>query len=170
MTAVRESFQGAGVGARLKWAQRERALSEGVRFVKWTFEPVKARNAYFNLEKLGAVVREFRENFYGTDYATSPEQSEKIGLASDRLFAEWELDTPKVRALASGEPFEERLPVAMSINIPSDWSKLVGVDVRAALAEQLRVRSEFEAAFSRGLVCRGFQRNEYGPRFLLYAD
>ena len=56
MTAVRNDFQSAGIGARLKWAQRIHALELGVRFIKWTFEPIKARNAYFNLEKLGAVV------------------------------------------------------------------------------------------------------------------
>src|SRR5688500_15398726 len=62
MTAVRSAFQGHGVGARLKWAQRTRALSENIRFIKWTFEPVKARNAFFNLEKLGAMVTESQPN------------------------------------------------------------------------------------------------------------
>ena len=49
MTAVRADFQGHGVGAKLKWAQRARALELGVKFVKWTFEPWKARNAYFKI-------------------------------------------------------------------------------------------------------------------------
>src|SRR3982751_2160908 len=72
MTAVRAGSQGYGIGARLKWVQRLRALSEGVKLIKWTFEPTKARNAYFNLEKLGAVVREYQENFYGPDYSSAP--------------------------------------------------------------------------------------------------
>ena len=91
MTGVRAEYQSLGVGARLKWAQRERALSEGVKYIKWTFEPVKARNGYFNLEKLGAIVCEYQRNFYGTDYAVSPESGRQIGLQSDRLFAEWHL-------------------------------------------------------------------------------
>ena len=73
MTGVRAEYQSHGIGAKLKWAQRSRALAEGVRFIKWTFEPVKARNAYFNLEKLGATVSELQVNFYGTDYGTVPE-------------------------------------------------------------------------------------------------
>src|SRR2546423_12891441 len=99
MTGVRTEYQGIRTGAKLKWAQRERALAEGVKYIKWTFEPVKARNAYFNLEKLGAVVLEYQPNFYGTDYATAAQTSEKIGLASDRLFAEWDLTSPKVETL-----------------------------------------------------------------------
>src|SRR5688572_8181913 len=42
MTGVRSEYQGRGIGARLKWAQRDRAMAEGVRYIKWTFEPVKA--------------------------------------------------------------------------------------------------------------------------------
>ena len=107
MTAVRQDFQGQGVGASLKWAQRERSLAESVKYIKWTFEPVKARNAYFNLEKLGAVVRDYAANFYGTDYSTAAESGEKIGLASDRLFAEWALESEKVTTLAAGNDFVE---------------------------------------------------------------
>ncbi|MEO7539677.1 MAG: GNAT family N-acetyltransferase, partial [Pyrinomonadaceae bacterium] len=63
MMGVRPAYQGSGIGAVLKWAQRERSLTGGIRYVKWTFEPVKARNAYFNLEKLGAIVGEYMPNF-----------------------------------------------------------------------------------------------------------
>ena len=59
MTAVKKDFQSRGVGAGLKWAQRDRALVAGVKYIKWTFEPWKARNAFFNLEKLGATIREY---------------------------------------------------------------------------------------------------------------
>ena len=170
MTAVKGEFQGLGIGARLKWAQRDRSLSEGVKFIKWTFEPTKARNAFFNLEKLGAVIREIQENFYGTDYATAPEQADVTGLASDRLFAEWELESEKVKALAAEAAFTETRPVARGIIIPSDWYKLVASGAKNALAEQLRIRAEFQAAFSAGEVCRGFERNETSPRFLLYRD
>src|SRR4051812_33154526 len=44
MTAVRSRYQSYGIGAQLKWAQRERSLLEGVKLIKWTFEPTKARN------------------------------------------------------------------------------------------------------------------------------
>lgn len=171
MTAVRESFQSYGIGARLKWSQRERALDEGAEFVKWTFEPVKARNAYFNLEKLGAEVREYRENFYGTDYSTVPGVG-PIGLASDRLFAEWHLESDKVRALSKGEPLFEKRAAARRIPIMDDWNDLMKRDSKKAIVEQRRIRSEFEAAFAAGLVARGFERAVNGspPAFLLFEE
>ena len=170
MTGVRSEYQGLGIGAMLKWAQRERALAEGVKYIKWTFEPIKAKNAYFNLEKLGAVVSEIQRNFYGIDYATAGEPARQIGLASDRLFAEWELESDKVRALASGAPHEESRTPAVEIVVPTDWDLLVTSDPEAALAEQLRIRGEFEAAFMAGLKGRGFKRDPARPAYLLYAD
>jgi len=165
MTAVRSEYQGRGVGARLKWAQRERALTEGVDFIKWTFEPIKARNAYFNLEKLGAVVRKYHVNFYGTDYTTAAQSEKKIGLASDRLIAEWELNSEKVRTLAAGGVWNETGEPVVAISVTDDFMKLVGHDAEEALAEQLRIREEFQAAFDRRLVGRGFDRS---AGYLLY--
>src|SRR5207245_1366445 len=68
MMAVADEYQNRGIGARLKWAQRARALSEGRDFITWTFEPMRPRNAHFNLNRLGVVVRSYAVNFYGTDY------------------------------------------------------------------------------------------------------
>ena len=170
MTGVRPEFQSHGIGAKLKWAQRTRALSEGVRYLKWTFEPVKARNAYFNLEKLGATVREYKPNFYGTDYATSPGSQRKIGLQSDRLFAEWDLESPKVRALGLGDKYVEPNDPVLSIETIDDWLGLVDTDPDRALAEQLRIRGEFVAAFERGLVGRAFRRDDQSPTYLLYSE
>ena len=166
MTGVRSEYQSLGVGAKLKWAQRERSLADGVRYIKWTFEPVKARNAYFNLEKLGAIVQEYKANFYGTDYAAS----EHVGLASDRLFAEWQLESYKVTALASGDQYEEPREPAASIEIMNDWPGIVRDEPERALAEQTRIRREFEAAFGEGLVGRGFRRSTSRPAFLLYQE
>lgn len=171
MTAVRPEYQSHGVGARLKWAQRQRALADGVKYVKWTFEPVKARNAYFNLEKLGATIREFQENFYGIDYGTAPEVAgQKFGLASDRLFAEWHLESEKVTALAAGEDYREPRAPTANIQIMHDWPGLVAADPLKAKAEQLRIRDEFKTAFGFGMVCRGFYRDDTQPAFLLYKD
>ena len=171
MTAVRPEYQSHGVGGRLKWAQRERALADGVKYVKWTFEPVKARNAYFNLEKLGATVSEFQENFYGIDYGTAPEVAgEKFGLASDRLFAEWHLESEKVAALAAGENYTEQRAPTANIQIMNDWLGLVAADPEKAKSEQLRIREEFQTAFGFGMVCRGFYRSDTQPAFLLFKD
>ena len=165
MTAVRAEYQGSGIGARLKWAQRDRALAYGVKLIKWTFEPVKARNAFFNLEKLGAIVTQYEENFYGVDYSAD----EKIGMASDRLFAEWHLETDKVTRLAAGESFVETGEPAARIVVPVNWSELVKTPEKA-LAEQLRVRGEFQSAFADGLIGRGFVRDELQPHYALYRN
>ena len=168
MTAVKASHQSGGIGGRLKWAQREKALSLGVKFVKWTFEPWKARNAYFNLEKLGAIVSEYQPNFYGIDYATYSTAGVPIGLASDRLFAEWHLESKKVVALSKGEPFAESENPEIEIEVTSNWAELVASDSNAAIEEQKRLKAEFEPAFERGLVGRGFKRDETSPAYLLY--
>lgn len=168
MTAVKKEFQSFGIGARLKWAQRERSLAEGVKFVKWTFEPVKARNAFFNLEKLGAIVCDYKENFYGTDYSTAHKDGGELGLASDRLFAEWHLESSKVAKLAAGEKYEETRAPARTISIVTDWVGLVENDLDGAAALQLRVRAEFEAALADGLIGEGFVRDNDEPRYLLF--
>ncbi len=168
MTAVKAAFQSVGIGGRLKWAQRDKAMSLGVKFVKWTFEPWKARNAYFNLEKLGAIVSEIQPNFYGIDYATYSTAGEPIGLASDRLFAEWHLESPKVTALSNSEKYAENVAPDVEIAVTPDWTALVARDPSEAIAEQKRLKEEFEAAFERGLVGRGFKRDETSPAYLLY--
>jgi predicted GNAT superfamily acetyltransferase len=171
MMAVAADYQNRGVGAQLKWAQRARAASEGRDFIKWTFEPLRARNAHFNLNRLGVVIREYAVNFYGTDYVTNPAEKAAgvTGMDSDRLFASWELRSPRVEAFAVGQQF--RLGKADEvIEIPGDYSALLKSDPDSAKREQLRVREEFLAALGAGLVCRAFDRNADRPAYLFYRD
>jgi predicted GNAT superfamily acetyltransferase len=171
MMAVSKSAQNRGIGARLKWAQRERALSEARNFIKWTWDPMQARNAYFNLNRLGVTVSSYGANFYGTDYLAFPhEPTAHNGLDSDRLFADWDLLAPRVRELAAGRTAALHASPAAEIVIPPDWHALVASDPQAARREQLRVRAEFERAFAEGLVCAGFQRDTEHPRYLLYSE
>ncbi len=171
MMAVHRDYQNQGVGARLKWAQRARALAEGRHFIRWTWEPMQARNAHFNLNRLGVVVCEYGENFYGTDYVTDPTQrlSAARGLASDRLIANWELSSARVIKLADGAAANALPKPVATIAIPADWNSLLKQDVDAAKREQLRVRTEFMQAFSSGLVCAAFDRAVAQPRYLLYS-
>ena len=168
MTAVKKDFQGFGIGTKLKWAQREMALEKGVKYIKWTFQPVQARNAFFNLEKLGAIIRRYTPNFYGTDYSTSRAQGGKHGLDSDRLFAEWHLTSEKVKNLANGENFTETGEVLQKIEIPNDWDEIVKNDIQRAIFEQNRIKAEFQNAFAKGLIAKGFERSETNPKYLLF--
>jgi predicted GNAT superfamily acetyltransferase len=168
MMAVAKDYQNRGVGARLKWAQRERALSEGRKLIKWTWDPMQARNAHFNLNRLGAVVEAYAENFYGIDYSVDASVMDRIGLPSDRLFATWRLDSERVRALATGATAAFAGKQVGSVAIPSQWNALVKSDPQRALAEQARVRGEFKKAFENGLIGGGFERGEEQSKYLLF--
>lgn len=186
MMAVSPDEQNSGIGARLKWAQRERALRENISFIKWTWDPVQARNAHFNLNRLGVVVRSYAPNFYGTDYNVHARELEEttIGIDSDRLVAEWDLRSPRVEELA--RRFQARIagardaraahedsinlssPVAKVIEIPANWSALLSEDRAAARSAHARIRAGFEEAFAANLVCAGFARDGERPGYLLY--
>lgn len=176
MMAVAVDYQNKGVGARLKWSQRERAIGEGRSRIKWTWDPMQARNAHFNLNRLGVTVSSYAENFYGTDYSATPELKRDAprGIDSDRLFAEWQLHSSRVRALAVAGAPQDMLAIpsspALEIVIPADWTGLVRHDAAMARAEQLRVRQEFQDAFNGGLVAAGFARSTSQPRYLLYES
>ena len=169
MMAVARDYQNKGVGARLKWAQRERALSEGRKLIKWTWDPMQARNAHFNLNRLGATVETYAANFYGIDYSADASLTDRIGLPSDRLFATWQLDSERVSALASGSTMPLGGTRVGSVSIPSQWNALVKSDPKRALEEQARVREEFTKAFEQGLVCAGFERGETQSKYLLFS-
>jgi len=98
MTAVLPDYRNLGVGRKLKLFQREEALSRGIALVEWTFDPLELRNAYFNLVRLGAIIRRFLPNLYGV--TASPLHS---GMPTDRFVAEWWLSSARVEA-ASADP------------------------------------------------------------------
>jgi len=158
MLAVREGYRNRGLGARLKREQRREALSRGLRHMEWTFDPLEIKNAFLNIHKLGAIVRGYQVDFYGV--SSSRLQG---GLPTDRLLAEWQLDSPRVRAFLEGHPLaahviEERILVPASIY---QW-KASEAGRKRALAVQLENRQKFQQAFSRGLAVLGFARDAEG--------
>ncbi len=98
LLAVLPEARGRGVGQALKWFQRDWCLARGVTHVTWTFDPVQAKNAKLNLEHLGAFVRHYEVNFYGTLGG-----SLNGALPTDRFVAEWSLESEPVQALAAEE-------------------------------------------------------------------
>ena len=96
MTAVLESFRDRGVGRKLKLFQRDDALARGFQLVEWTFDPLELKNAHFNFMRLGAIARRFIPNCYGVT-----ESPLHAGMPTDRLVAEWWLDSPRVNSLLS---------------------------------------------------------------------
>jgi predicted GNAT superfamily acetyltransferase len=158
MLAVKEGYRNRGLGAKLKREQRLEALSRGIRHMEWTFDPLEIKNAFLNIHKLGATVCDYRVNFYGVSSSRL-----QAGLPTDRLVAEWELDSPRVEAILDGRPvvsevIEERILVPAAIY---EW-KASETDRDRALAVQLENRGKFLSAFSRGLAVVGFVRDAEG--------
>ena len=156
MLAVKAEYRNSGVGRELKLFQREDAMARGYDLIEWTFDPLEIKNAYLNLERLGAIVRRYNVNQYGI--STSPLWG---GLHTDRLVAEWWLKSRRVESLlATGQlpPFEE----AMRIEVPSEiyeWKAQPETRQKAADL-QLRNRERFLEAFSQGLACLRYGRDD----------
>ena len=97
MTAVLPEWQEKGVGTRIKWYQRAWALEHDFDLVRWTFDPLMAANARFNLHRLGACAVDYHIDFYG--HSSSALHGV---LPTDRFVADWELNDPRVCVLAEG--------------------------------------------------------------------
>ena len=158
MLAVKDKYRNAGLGRRVKLAQREEALTRGFELMEWTFDPLEIKNAYLNIEKLGAIVRRYTLNQYGI--SSSPLQG---GLPTDRCVAEWWLNSRRVRQLLD----ERRRPVVdvvETITVPAqiyEWKADPGSRNRAREL-QLSNRQQFLNAFSSGLAVLGYARDEHG--------
>jgi len=161
MLAVRESYRNRGLGARLKLEQRREALSRGISTMEWTFDPLEIKNAFLNIHKLGATVSRYEVNFYGV--SSSRLQG---GLPTDRLVAEWRLDSARVEALSASpaETHGAEGQIAERIRVPASITQWKASEAgrERALAVQLENRSKFQKAFSQGLAVIGFARDAEG--------
>jgi predicted GNAT superfamily acetyltransferase len=143
MTGVRANYRDRGVGRMLKLFQRDEALSRDIRLIEWTFDPLELRNAHFNLNRLGAICRRYLPNLYGI--TTSPLHR---GLATDRLVAEWYLDSPRVIAAVSGELAPS--PSSTTIEIPSSLDDWKAGDLPRVQSMQAAIREQFTGGFAKG--------------------
>jgi predicted GNAT superfamily acetyltransferase len=164
MLAVRQQYRNIGLGRRLKLAQREDAVVRGLDLMEWTFDPLEIKNAYFNLERLGAIVSRYHVNQYGI--TSSPLQG---GLPTDRLVAEWWLKSKRVEdLLATGR--RPDFTTVKTITVPAqiyEW-KADSSTRSQALQVQERNREEFQKAFAEGLAVLGYRRDSQGDgQFML---
>lgn len=145
MTAVIPEYENHGIGRRLKFFQRQDALARGIRLVQWTFDPFLLKNAWFNVMRLGAVIRSYHPNFYGI--TSSPLHS---GIPTDRLLAEWILDSQRVRAAVEGRVPPPAGPEALRISLPNDIAMKSKSDPAAAIRIQDAMREKFQRHFTAG--------------------
>jgi predicted GNAT superfamily acetyltransferase len=152
MLGVLKEYRDLGVGRLLKLAQRDEALPRGINLIEWTFDPLELKNAYFNIERLGAVIKRYVLNQYGT--TTSHLHG---SLPTDRCVAEWYIASQRVTDLLAGRPLGRPDTVAR-IAVPRDIGELKHTDPKQARAIQATVSERFLQNFERGLIVTGFER------------
>ena len=142
MLGVLSDYRDAGVGRMLKLAQREDALARGIPLIEWSFDPFEAKNAYFNLEVLGAIVRTYVPNMYGI--SPSPLDA---GLPTDRCIAEWWIaETTRVKT-----------EVVARVSLPPQKTR----------ESQATLGRELQRHFADGLAVTGFERSGNTGTYLL---
>ena len=164
MLAVRSEYRNAGVGRRIKLFQREDAIGRGFQLIEWTFDPLEIKNAYLNIEKLGAIARRYNVNQYGI--TSSPLQG---GLPSDRLVAEWWLKSNRVQSLLrTGKAVE--FETQKTVSVPArvyEWKSASATRDQAREVQDTN-RCELQQAFADGLALLGYHRDRQGNgQFLL---
>ncbi|HYE07844.1 MAG TPA: hypothetical protein VEL07_20170 [Planctomycetota bacterium] len=184
LTAVDPQAQGGGIGRLLKLEQRARAAAMGLASISWTFDPLQAGNAAFNLDVLGAVGRVYEADMYGarTDALNA-------GLATDRLLVRWATAGGRVAAdpaawsaatalidagAADGVPVVRAIrPPAgprLRLPIPPSIAAVKAAAAGAARDWQAAVRASFTAAFAAGYAAIGFARDAELPCYLLERE
>ena len=158
MLAVNPEYRNRGIGRRLKLFQREEALRRGIRRMEWTFDPLEIKNSFLNVAKLGAIVRRYAVNFYGVSSSRLHGQ-----VPTDRLYAEWWLDSDWVSSTLGGKP--KAVPaVEQEISVPhqiAQW-RHSPEDQERVLDIQTRNREHFQQAFAQQLAVVGFRIDAEG--------
>jgi predicted GNAT superfamily acetyltransferase len=161
MLGVLPEYRNARVGRSLKLTQRDDALARGVDLIEWTFDPLEIKNAFFNMERLGAIVRRYVPNQYGT--TSSPLHG---GLPTDRCIAEWWISSPRVKTILAGEPFE-RPAVQTRIAIPSNIATIRTSEPACARDIQQKASEQFRDAFAHELAVIGYEKSDQFGTYLL---
>ena len=161
MTGVVTKYRDRGVGRLLKLYQREEALGRDLRLIEWTFDPLEDRNAHFNLNRLGAICRKYIPNLYGV--TTSPLHR---GLATDRLLAEWALDSPRVITAVAQGHVEPPLEAAR-VTLPPDLEARKTKEPERLEEVQEHLRRECSNWFERGYAAVGVRNEGRGASYIL---
>jgi predicted GNAT superfamily acetyltransferase len=154
LAAVREGLRHRDIGYRMKLAQRERAIEAGIPLIFWTFDPLQSRNAHLNINKLGAIIRRYEVNYYSEGISSVFDSN----VPSDRVFAEWWVQSAAVNSALGGER-SSPADSGVSVEIPENIEAVSAASVEEHRAWRFRVREDFQRALSSGRIVRGFQRD-----------
>ncbi|MEP7364936.1 MAG: GNAT family N-acetyltransferase [Acidobacteriota bacterium] len=161
MLGVLDGYRDKGVGKKLKLAQRDDALARGVSLMEWTFDPLQIKNAFFNMERLGCVVRRYVRNQYGITSSLFDQ-----GMPTDRCTAEWWLNHPRVVQTLAGTP-PPKPPIERRIEVPLAMPGWRRDDPKRACEAQARISDAFDESFQKGLAVVGVERGEDAGTYLL---
>lgn len=164
MLAVKPEYRNLDLGRRLKLAQREHVIAQGIGLITWTFDPLQSLNAHFNFNKLGVVADRYLPDFYGAEATSFLHQT-----GTDRLWVSWLISTERVKEIISGAGPTQVEPVndSLSIEIPGDINSLQQQDPGSALRWREETRRAFTEAIKAGYVVVGFTREHDAGRYLL---
>jgi predicted GNAT superfamily acetyltransferase len=188
MLAVRPAYRNLNIGYKLKHAQREFVLAQGITEITWTFDPLQSLNAYLNFSRLGVISDRYLIDFYGTDAASDLHQN-----GTDRLWVTWMLASERVterlantaadielgRVAPLVELSKNNAPVAddidfedaedyASIEIPTHMLNIEQQDRELATAWRSATRAAFTAAFAAGFVAVEFIRGRASGKYILH--
>lgn len=154
MLAVKHAYRNFNLGYKLKLAQREAVLAQGIDLITWTFDPLQSLNAYFNFTKLGVVSDRYLVNFYGEDAASFLHQS-----GTDRLWVKWHLASERVvQRLNSTKPSLENPSDKLLIEIPGNINAVQQESPELAFEWRARTRRAFTEALRAGYAVKDFFR------------
>jgi predicted GNAT superfamily acetyltransferase len=153
MLGVASDYRNDGIGRRLKLRQREDALERGLDLMEWTFDPLELKNAYFNIERLGAVIRRYVRNQYGK---TSSQLHG--GLPTDRCTAEWWLCSERVVEALAGREFHKP-EFEARVAVPADIEHIRAHEPRRAREIQAGIGERFEELFRADLAVVAFEKS-----------
>lgn len=174
MAAVLPAYRNAGIGERLKLAQREAVLAQGIELMTWTYDPLISRNARLNIQKLGATCRTYKPNTYGPDPVPADD------LPSDRFQVDWWLGSERVARRLAGadqpptaaqilagatllnpDPEGPAAPIAgerLALQIPADIDAVRDSNFARARAWRYQLRDLAVAAFAAGYYVAEYAR------------
>lgn len=161
MLGVLPEYRDHGLGRKLKLRQRDQAMSRGIQLIEWTFDPLEPRNAFFNIERLGVIVRRYVENQYGRTSSVL-----HTGLPTDRFVAEWWLQNERVTRTLAGEAVRPSM-VLERVALPANIEVLRREQPDFAREVQLRLAAACHKAFADGLAIVSFERTETDFGYLL---
>lgn len=154
MLAVKRTHRNFNLGYKLKIAQREEVLAQGINLITWTFDPLQSLNAYFNFTKLGVISDRYVINFYGEEAASFLHQT-----GTDRFWVKWLLTSDRVvQRLNTTKPVLENPADKLLIEIPGDINAVQQESPEAAYEWRVRTRRAFTEAIDSGYVVRDFYR------------